>query len=103
MKDPRRYYREIVRLCLVAIVCFAVGILLMLSGWADFPAWWYWSILLWVAIPEYLMQLDSRKATGLSRADREKWERALVSYGVGRFVVPFFYFLADRNPGHRSG
>ena len=103
MNHPRRYYREIVRLCLVAIVCFAVGILLMLCGWADFPAWWYWFILLWIATPHYLMKLDLRNAADLSRADREKWELVLVSYGVGRFVVPFFYFLADQNPGHRSG
>jgi tetratricopeptide (TPR) repeat protein len=100
---PFQYYcRGIVRLCLVAIVCYGIGVALSLVGLADIPAWWLWSIIVWVGLPYILMVGDLRRAAALAPSEAKKWRHALRAYGIGVYIVPFFYFLAgDRTLGRR--
>ena len=92
----RRIYRILVRICLVVIIGYVIDLVLLLDGRIVLPNWWLWSIILWILVPYWLMQLDLRAAAELSQREKEEWKRHLVSFGLGAYIVPFFYFLATR-------
>jgi tetratricopeptide (TPR) repeat protein len=87
--------RVLARLCVLGLVAYAVSIGLLLAGFQAPPAWWFWSICIWIGVPYLLMFIDLAVTTDLSLAEKRKWRRELY-FGLLGYVVPLFYFLGAR-------